>query len=184
MAVIASVESAMISRVEDVLGSSVRSVQSLSGPWTMSALQRALQFAPCVRLAFLGGTGTRADDASINARWGVYLVAGHAKDEQRRHGKGSVIGLYDMLELVAPALNEFTVQGVGSLYLERVAQAFTEQTLQMGGAVYELLFSMPNVVLPDADPSAALADFVTFHADTDITGDGAPEITTEETLPQ
>ncbi|RMG60282.1 MAG: DUF1834 family protein [Gammaproteobacteria bacterium] len=182
MAVIAQVEDAIIEVLTSVLGNHVRGIETLSGPWTLGALKRALQFAPCVRVAFLGGRASRHEDAAIDARFGVYFVAGQGGQSGR--GVAGVIGLYDMLEIALPALNELTVPGIGSLFLVETGQQFAEQTLHLGGAVYGATFELPNLVLPSIDSSAALNDFVTFHADSDITGDGAPEITTEEVLPQ
>ncbi len=184
MSVIATVEDAIIASVSARLGNKVRGVESLAGPWTVDALKQALQFAPCVRVGFLGGDTTPDADVSIRARFGVYLIVGHALAAQRRRGAAQVIGLYDMLEAVAPALHEMSVPGVGSLVVRGTATAFAEYTLQMGGAVYALNCEMPAMVMPDADPIPALDAFVTFHADSDITGDGAPEIITEEALPQ
>lgn len=180
MSIVATTEDAIIAQLQSVLSNHVRSIEALSGPWTMAALKRALQFAPCVRVAFLGGNASDAEDAAIDARFGVYLIAGHATDKQRRRGTPNVMGIYDMLELAVPALNEFNISGVGSLFLKSVAQTFTEQTLQLGGAVYSAIFSIPNLVLPPIDPTAAMADFITFHADSQLDTDPEPELITEE----
>jgi len=183
MSIISTTEDAIITQLQTVLSNHVRGIETLSGPWTMAALKRSLQRAPCLRVAFLGGNASNAEDTAIDARFGVYIIAGHATDTQRRRGTASVMGVYDMLELAVPALNEFNISGVGSLILKSVAQTFTEQTLQLGGAVYSAIFSIPNLVLPPLDPTATMADFTTFHADSQLDADPEPELISEETLP-
>ncbi len=183
MSIISTTEDAIITQLKTVLSNNVRGIETLSGPWTMAALKRSLQLAPCLRVAFMGGNASDAEDAAIDARFGVYMIAGHAKDKQRRRGTATVMGIYDMLELAVPALNEFNISGVGSLFLKSIAQTFTEQTLVLGGAVYSAIFSIPNMVMPPLDPTAAMNDFITFHADSQLDADPEPELISEETLP-
>lgn len=181
--IIAAAEDAVIARVQSVLANRVRSVESLSGPWTVTALKRAMQFAPCVRVAFLGGNGSSFDDAAIDAKFGVYVIAGQVTDAQRQRGTAREIGIYEMIELVAPALNEYTIPNIGTLYLDSVTPLFTEQALQLGGAVYAAMFMLPNMVLPLSIAPAALNDFILFHAESQLDIGVQPELITEEVLP-
>ena len=183
MSIIAQAEDTVIAQLQSVLANRVRSVESLSGPWTMAALKRALQFAPCVRIAFLGGKVSDMDAEAIHARFGVYCIAGQVTDTQRRRGTAREIGIYEMIELIAPALHGFSIQDIGTLSLDNVAPLFTEQTLQLGGAVYAAMFTLPNLVLPVSIDPATLNDFLLFHDAADSNGDGTSDIIIEEVIP-
>lgn len=167
---IATVEDAIIAAAKTALGFPaapvVREVESLPGNWTIEMLQRALQFAPGVHVAFVGGqAGT--DDAYLNGRFVVYVVTKGVREKERRLGNPRVIGAYEIVSRLAPRLRGLRVTDVGTLKIVSVENPFTELMLDLGGTVYGITCEMPNMPWPDDTAYAAgtLADFITYHAE-------------------
>ena len=185
MAGITQAEDIILEKLTTAFGNSVRSVESLSGPWTVESLRRAISMSPCVRLAFLGGKKNENGPEFIDAKFGIYCVARSTSDLQRRQGASRSVDAYNMIQVICPVLNMSVLSGIGTLFLEAVSTVFAEQTFKLGATVYSAVFNLPNFPLPDAFDPATLADFITFHADSDMApADGDIDITSEETLPQ
>jgi phage gp37-like protein len=185
MSLLSTTEDAMIALIKGLIGQNLREVSTLDGTWTLGELQRSLQVAPCVRVAFLGGKATEVENASINADFGVYAISKMPTQKQQRRGTPQEIGAYDMIEGIVPSLNEKVIAGVGTLFLKRIDAVFTEQTFQMGGSVFAAIFELRNLVIAEAFDPTAFQDFLTFDAQSDVApADGDIDLESEETLPQ
>lgn len=162
---LADIEDAIVDRVADVLGNTVKKVETLPGPWDEQALNLALRQAPGVYVYWDGGgPGRNSRRPYLNSVYRVYIVTGHASGErERRRGAAHQIGAYEILEQVVPALHGFSVADAGSLEFGRVAVLAPVSSQKKGIAVYEAEFSLqaPWPALRDA---ADLADFAIYSA--------------------
>lgn len=167
MSLIAAIEEAVLATVAQVLGSTVREKKSLGGGWTMEMLDKALQFAPGVYVAFLGG-GPMAQPGAFDGKFMVYVVTKGALEPARRQGGLGTIGAYDILERLLSRLDGMLVPGIGSLVVTGIDNLFRDAMFDLGGTVYGIGLTMLNMsLLIDLDESS-LDDFITFAADYDL----------------
>lgn len=186
---LATLESTVITTSRTALGTAVRKVDSLPGAWSVDLLRQVLQTAPAVYVAFLGGTAANraGDAATINGRIGVYVCVNHALEAQRRLGTPQVIGAYDMIERLVPALHNLTVPDICTLRLVSIDNLFGDVTQELGGSVYGIVLEAPNLVFGYTADLATLDSFITFHSEIDSTlADAAdnPRAIDNVTLPQ
>lgn len=187
MDVIATVEDAIVAKAKTALGlpsaAVVRQVETLPGGWTLDMLRRALQMAPGVHIAFLGGQA-QSDGGYIHARFAVYAVSKGAREEDRRRGNVREIGAYEILEILGTQLDRLDVPDIGTLFVRGVENVFSEAMFELGGTVYALTLELPNLPWPAKD-IGALAPFVTYEAVTSMApGANEPAHQTKVTLPQ
>lgn len=163
---LAEIEDAIIDRCSQLIGEHVKTIESLPGSWNDDTLRAAMRKVPGIYVAWSGGTATSsAGRAGINGRYVVYAVTGHASGERdRRRGNKREIGAYEILECVVPGLHGHSVEGVGSLQLERVDNLYSDRADQQGVVIYGASFSLNRMMFPPVFDIANLADFVTFHA--------------------
>lgn len=185
--VIATVESAIVARAKTALGFPaapvVRQVETLPGGWTLDMLKRALQMAPGVHLAFLGGR-SQSSGGYIDGRFAAYAVAKGAREEDRRRGNAREIGAYDIIERLAIHLDNLTVPDVGTIVVREVQNVFSDAMFELGGTVYALLVEVPNMPWANKDTST-LAPFITFEGTHSLApGPNEPAHQTKVTLPQ
>lgn len=184
---IATVEDAMIERAKRALGfpsaQVVKQVETLPGGWTLDMLRRALQAAPGVYIAFLGGQSTTSG-GYVNARFAVYVVSKGVHEDERRRGNPREIGAYETAERLVVDLDGLDIADVGTLVLRAVENVFSEAMFELGGTVYALTFELPNLAfgMKSIDD---LAPFVTFEADISMAaGTAEPAHQILVTLPQ
>lgn len=164
MGMISGVEDAIIAAANAALGATVRKIETVPGGWTMDSLTRALQFSPGVYVACHGFAPGSADDC-LDGRFTVYVVNKGASEEDRRRGNARVIGAYEMIELLLPRLSSMTVPEIGSLAVKGVDNLFRDAMFDLGGTVYGINLTLPNVSLDYQADESQLADFVLFHAE-------------------
>lgn len=164
MGVISDVEDHLLAVAEAVFGNTVRTKESIPGGWTMDTLTRALQFAPGVYAAFHGFVSGASADC-LDGRFTVYVVNKGASEANRRKGNARVIGAYEMIELLLPRLSSMTVPEVGSLAVKGVDNLFRDAMFDLGGTVYGINLTLPNVSLDYQADESRLVDFVLFHAE-------------------
>lgn len=163
------IELQLVERVKAVLGSKVRGVQSLPGDWDDDMLRRFAAIVPGVYVAFLGG-GRRAaggTEATIDARFSLYVCTGHPTELARRHGDAQQVGAYHLITALVPALHGLVVPRVGSLDLDDVQNLFTGSVERQALTVYALTFRLP-LTFDATAPDELLAPFETFDAHWDI----------------
>ncbi len=187
---ILTTEEAIVAGVKNALGFGavpprpvVKKVETLPGNWTIETLQRALQFAPGVYVAFLGGTKS-SDGGYIDARFALYVVTKGAREEERRHGNPREIGAYEIVSILGTKLDRLDVPDIGTLCVRGVENPFTEAMFDLGGTMYALALELPN--LPwDAKDISGLAPFITFEGTHSMApGPDEPLHQTKVTLPQ
>ncbi len=167
MSSIATIEQAILAKVEKALGTVIRKRESLGGNWTMEMLERALQFAPGVYVAFVGG-GKVTSSGNFPGKFMVYAVTKGALEAPRRQGGPGTIGAYDIVETLMAHLAGMLVPEIGSLEVTGTENLFREAMFDMGGTVYGLTLSLDNIPLPSALDDSSLADFETFAVDYDL----------------
>ncbi|MCU0919019.1 MAG: DUF1834 family protein [Burkholderiaceae bacterium] len=168
---ILAVEDALITECRAALGARVRGVESLPGDWDDEMLQRLLRAVPGVFVAFSGGArnmGAGAAEASIDSRWTVITVTGHASGEAaRRRGDALQAGAYELITILVARLHGLVVAGVGTLSMLDVANLYTGTVDRKGLAVYALTFSLPLTFELTPNP-LLLEAFETFDAQYDV----------------
>lgn len=187
---VTATEDAIVAGVKKALGFDatppapvVRKVETLPGGWTLESLQRALQFAPGVYAAFLGGTKS-SDGGYIDARFAVYVVTKGAREEERRRGNPREIGAYELVSILGVQLDRLDVPNIGSLSAKGVENVFSEAMFSLGGTVYALTLELPNLPWDEKDISG-LSPFITFEGTHSmVPGTDEPVHQTKVTLAQ
>lgn len=164
---IVTVENSLIGLIKAALGARVKGVKSLPGGWDEGMLKRLIVNAPAVYVAFMGGPVI--GDRRIGSRWGVYAVTSDPCGEAaRRVGTKRSIGAYEILERVVPAVDEQTIDNIGSFELSgSIDNLFTGTIAKQNLTIYEAQFTIPLQFDRESDWST-LDDFITFHADFDL----------------
>ena len=174
MSVISQVEDMMIAACISALVNPdsskpyVRTVETIPGGWTQDTLKRMLQGAPGVYVSYLGGGIKDSVNSVFNdGRFDAVVVVESAMEIDRRRGTKSQIGAYQIVELIAPALHNITIDGIGSLKVTNINNLFNESTFDLGATIYAVQCQCPsmNFELPVDD---TLDDFETFDVDYDI----------------
>ncbi len=185
MAAIAAVESAILAQVNATLGAAVKITESLGGSWTLDALKKAIQNAPGVYVAFLGARGVPGRDGYVDGNFMVYAVTRGPVEPLRRQGTPRVIGAYDIVERLVPVLAGLQVAGTGTLDATSVDNLFKEATWELGGTVYGIALTLPNMPLTYQADLAGLAPFLLFHAEHSlVAGVDEPAAIDDVQLPQ
>lgn len=185
MGIITSIEDAIQAKATATLGNVVKKIDTLPGGWTMETLKRALQVSPGVYVAF-HGLKPSGVDGYFDGRFSVYTVSKGASEAVRRRGNARVIGAYDMVELLVPVLNVLEVADVGSAEVSGADNLFRDAMFDLGGTVYGINLTMPNMPFDYEPDISGLADFVLFHSDAynpgGIAANEDPLITGEQEL--
>ncbi|ABE45642.1 DUF1834 family protein [Polaromonas sp. JS666] len=174
---ITSAEDNIIAQIKTVMGNKVRAVESLPGNWDDDTLKRLLRLLPGIFLVW-GGGQVQERNAGVGGlvvgSWIVYVITGHASGEAaRRRGDGQQAGAYELLQLLIPLLNGYTVPGEGTLSLQRVENLYSGSVDRQGVTVYACSFNMPQAWPTEVDMNL-LTPFQTFDAQYDT-----PPLTTE-----
>ena len=161
---LAEIEDAIVSRIQEVLGDKVRTVETMPGPWDEEMLKQALRKTPGVYVYWDGGGVSRQrNQAALSSTYRVYAVTGHASGQrERRRGGTRQIGAYEILEVAVPALHRYGT-GYGSLEFQGVSVLAPASMQRQGLAVYEAQFSL-EAAFPALHDAADLADFDIYHA--------------------
>ncbi|WP_026601685.1 phage protein Gp37 [Methylomonas sp. 11b] len=184
MSIISDVEDNILSVVATTLPGKLRDSGSLPGAWSVDLLKQLLQKAPAVYVAFNGGPINDNSLCTIDARFDVYAVTKEPQEITRRRGTPAIIGAYDIIHALVPKLHLHRVPGIGTLQGKDIANLFSNVLTQLGGTVYAATFTLPKMPLLGEFSDATLGDFITFHAESDINGDGTFDFTNQFNLPQ
>lgn len=179
MNAIAQTEKALRDAINATLGNTLRRVDSLGGGWTLANLKRALQFSPGCYVTFQGATAGRVQDA-LDLRFSVYVVTKGATDPNRRQGNKRIIGAYDIINRLLPVLNGLPVPTIGELQSQGIDNLFREAMFDLGGTVYAIQLTLPNVLFTYQADANGLDDFLVFDATYDIAPDDPHNPTAED----
>lgn len=167
---IAEAEDAIVAAVKGVLGQTVRTVETLPGPWDQDALALAFRSMPGVWVYFDGGNPGKGR-SRLSARFLVYAVTSHASGGRaRQRGNSRQIGAYEIIERVVPTLASKPVADLGTLLFEGLRVLTPASAQRKGVAAYEMAFTL-EAALPAPRDFAELADFA-IYSGTHHVGDG------------
>jgi phage gp37-like protein len=186
MGMISSVEDAIIAAAGTALGATVRTIETVPGGWTMDSLSRALQFAPGVYVAFIGGQRGSAGRGHMDGQFMVYVVTKGAREPDRRRGNPREIGAYDILELLYPRLDGLAVTDIGNLDARGgIDNLFRDAMFDLGGTVYGLGLTVPNMPFDYLVNDSGLDDFLRTFVNYDLAPtDGTIDASDQIDLPQ
>lgn len=167
---IAAVEDALEQKIRAVLGSTVRTVEWAPQDWDEDFIKRKMLQVPGVFMIF--GGGTRNKDSALrvafDTRWAVVAVAEHPNDAKlRARGDAPEIGCYDIIEALAPSLDEFDVSDVGKFSVEGWDNDEALKLDGIGLMIQSLSLSM-QIDLDSSVDLDALAAFKVFHDTQDV----------------
>lgn len=168
------IEDALIDCVKTALKDKVREIESMPGGWSLDMLNRSLQFAPAVYVAYQGSSIGK-DEFSHNARFTVYVVSKGANEANRRSGNSRVIGAYDMLKFLAPALGQLNVKGVGRVSIKSIDNLFRDALFDVGGSVYGIQLSTNSVAFDELE-TGDLSEFLTLETTHSVGSKDTPDV--------
>lgn len=156
---LAYAEDAITERLKEVLGKSVKTVETLPGPWDEQSLALALRQVPGVYVYWDGGRASnRGKRARISAVYRIYAVTGHASGErERRRGAAHQVGAYEILQQVVPAMSGLDA-GTGTLEFQGIAVLSPASAQRKGITVYEAKF-LADLAWPPLKYVSELEDF-------------------------
>ena len=155
---LAAAEDAIVQATQAVLGQSVRTVETLPGPWDQDALALAFRSMPGVWVYFDGGDAGRGRKR-LAARYLVYAVTSHASGgRERQRGNSRQIGAYEIIERVVPSLDGHGAAELGTLHFNGLRVLTPASAQRKGVAVYEMAFTL-EMGFPPARDIGTLADF-------------------------
>lgn len=151
---IADVEQALLARIRQVLGNTVREVASHPGHWDDEAVRLVTRTPPAVYVAWLGLKEGRFD-GEVVSRWALF-VAARVLNAQR----GDQVGTYQITEQLIAGLQGQSLAPGGLFRLAEVRNLWRETQSNSGVAIYGLYFESPGMVdaLVGNEPEA-LPDF-------------------------
>jgi len=186
MGIITTTEQALINATETAFNNTLKAVKPVPGPITIDVLKQMISVSPAVHVAFLGGAAQKDVDAAyMDGRWTAYITSKNAGGGlPRLHGDATEIGIYEIVERLVPTLHDLNIEDVGTCQFLDVKNLFSIQLQEkLGAALWAVVFNVPMPFPDDFDP-ASLADFLTFHGESDINGDGDYDTTHDFELPQ
>ena len=105
-------------------------------------------------------------------------------EKERRRGGAVSIGAYEMMETLTARLASTSHALLQGLRWKRIANLFSEAMFELGGAVYVLTVTLPNLELVPLSEEG-WGDFITYHAEHSMaTGDDEPDAIDEVALEQ
>lgn len=166
---IAAVEKALIDKAKEVLQNRVREVDSLPADWDADTLKRILLALPGVYWIMGGGRGTPGrTDGMVPIEWACVIATNHASGPRTRlRGDAVQVGTSELIDVLIPTFNNFTVPGEGTLALAAIENLNTPEMQRQGVALYALVFQMP-MAWPSVADLNSLAPFMMFDGKYDI----------------
>jgi phage gp37-like protein len=191
---IAAVEDALLARLAEAFQGRLRAIDHVPARLDEAELARVLSLAPAAYTAFLGFQRRERPDRTVDATWGVYLLAANASGERaRRRGDATAIGGYEMALLATAALEGWRPpEAAGPVEVLSCENLFSPAFEKLGRTVYGLAIELP-MELPEGVEDPRLGLFETFHADWDVPPHGnvapplpadAPDAADTVSLPQ
>jgi phage gp37-like protein len=167
---IGAIEDALLARLAQAFQNRLRAIDHVPARLDEAELARVLSLAPAAYAAFLGFQRRERPDRTVDASWGVYLLAANASGERaRRRGDGSAIGAYEMALLATAALEGWRPpDAAGPIEVVSCENLFSPAFEKLGRTVYGLALDLPLELPDDAVPDPTLGLFERFDASWDI----------------
>lgn len=172
--VIAEVEDQIIAQLRAAFGATLREVDHKPAKLDAEELARVLSLAPAAYVSFLGfRQGAKLPERTMEAAYGVYLVAQNAAGEQaRRRGDARLIGAYEMAELAFVALDGWApASAAGAIAVASCENLFAAAFEKAGRSCYGLVLAVPIEMQPALEGLGSIpgiGTFITFDASWDI----------------
>ncbi|MBV4411330.1 DUF1834 family protein [Enterobacteriaceae bacterium YMB-R22] len=164
---IGETETALLARVREAFGATLRQVDTHPGVWTDIDTRRILISPPAVYLAWLG-CGEGRTRREVESRWVFYVVA-----ELLNGREADRPGAYQIIERLVGAINGQSFGATTGMRLTQGQNLYTDAQGNQGIALYGLYFSGTSPLPCEADIST-LDDFER-HWQTWRLPDGTPE---------
>lgn len=188
MSRIGDIEDALLARVRDRFGPTLRQVDAIPASWDDEMIRRFLISAPGVFLSWGLDRGDNTTDATaeVNSLWQFTIITAHeGKEATRRRGDARAIGAYEIVERLIPLIHGYTPAGESALMFASADNLFSAANERNGLTVYGVLFSMPMTMSAVDEEPSDLEPFLRFHADwNQAPADGQLEAQDHVTLPQ
>lgn len=162
---IGATETALLARVRELFGTTLRKVDTHPGTWDDNTLKRIIAATPSVYLAWLGcGAGRTARE--VESRWVFYVVA------QLLNGRDDRLGAYQITERLIAGIARCTFGPSTGMRLTKALNLYSDERAAQGAVLYGLYFTAITP-LPDAVDVSTLPDFER-HYQTWAVPDGTP----------
>lgn len=165
--VIAEVEDQIITQLRQAFGATLREVDHKPAKLDAEELARVLTQAPAAYVSFLGfRAGEKLPERTLDAAYGVYLLAQNAAGEQaRRRGDSRSIGAYEMAQVAYLALEGWApASAANTIAVQSCENLFAAAFEKAGRSCYGLVLAVPI----EMQPGPLAPDFLTFDASWDV----------------
>lgn len=160
-------EAALLARVRELFGATLRQVDPLTGTWTNEDVHRLFLAPPSVFLAWMG-CGEGRTRREVESRWAFFVVAELLNGEPVNRP-----GIYQIVERLIAGVNGQTFGPTTGMRLTQVRNLCDDNRINAGVVLYGVLFSgttpLPSVVELDS------LDDYERHWQTWTYPDGTPE---------
>lgn len=160
-------ELALVARLKEGFGNTLRQVDSLPDDWDDKTFETLLRMAPGAYVVFGGGQARDSqatDQAALKAGFSVVFVTRHASGEKaRRHGDPTQIGAYEMIAIGVQLLHGHTIPGVGTLEFSHIDNLNEAAIDKQGGCVYAVGFVLPMALDAGGVDASSLDDFIRYY---------------------
>ena len=175
---ISAVEDWLVRDLKAGFDAAFKSIESGPGEWSDAYLKRVISQAPALRVAFLRARPPRTEeDLTLDSDWVVYVLTGWSGGNQatRRRGKGTAMGSYRAVELIAPRLHHRRpedadgdpIPTAGLVHVSDVENMWSGDLDQKGLALFAIGLDIEIALDPEQD-GAALDDFLRAGVDWNI----------------
>jgi hypothetical protein len=184
---IADVEDALFAAINALFGPAIKSVDWAPPDWDEDFIKRVLIKLPAVFVIFSGGrpSSISGTQTILDSEWTFVAVSDHKQNAKARaRGDTHVIGCYDILELLIPTFDGYSIAGVGTFSFVEWNNEFALKLETNALMTQSALFRLPIALGKPVD-QGSLDPFKSFH-DTFNVGQqsGAPTAEDSTELPQ
>lgn len=146
---LAELEQALHTRVQTLLGATVKTVDALPGRWDIEALRSLIPRCPAVFTLWTGGSQLNTSGPSPETEWILYLVTNHQQGQAaRRVGDVRAIGAWTLVERLYTGFHGWFSGVGGSVEVLKVDNLWTPEIEEQGVALYALTLKIPITLDP------------------------------------
>lgn len=171
MALLTDIETALKAEIKSIFGLTMKKVDSFAGALDEGQTRKLLAITPSIAFSFIAAP---IDKGDMKTQWAIYTFNSGSKSEDMRHGTGNLIGAYDALDRLISALDDKTIENIGTIKLKEVRNLYSAAKESKGVAIYGLIIEI-GTSTPDLSDANSLDDFLKFEGKYSV--DGSPEVT-------